>query len=201
VASLGGVDVNLETIQKLWWRLGLLNAAWCAAFWLVSQGVGASVPLLGSINPQAGPPIFGPLVALPLLMICIWLGRRHVANSQLKGWHRLPQPPELNLNGDSGLKVRIACCSIVLLFPLLACVHFLHYLLRGQVYAFPSRKLLGPVYSTFAFSLRDDYRFYDAGITFFPVIQPALYVTAFAGAVWMLCSLLWKAKPVKSKQR
>ncbi|MEA2711561.1 MAG: hypothetical protein QOF78_4162 [Phycisphaerales bacterium] len=195
--------MNLDTIRKLWWKVGLLNVVWCAALWVINIGAAAQVPFLGSIDPRTDPPIYGPLIALPLLIFCGWLGQRHVARSvaetpQVAGLNRLPQPPELTLEGRDGLIVRLLLGSVVYLFPLAACTHFLRKLLMGAVYKKGGGEAISDVWSIGHLTVRDDYRF-ERGPTYFPIIQPLLYLAGFAFAIWLIVRLVCaaqRARPV-----
>jgi hypothetical protein len=169
------VGMDLKTLQKLWWPVALFNFSWCLALWLLSQGVGANLVLLENIDQIKHPPVFGPLVSIPTILASLWLARRHIDVSKGTGLVRLPQPPDLALDGQDGLKVRLVLFAGSTVLPVFWTTHLTRKFMLGDVWARVPGEQLGPVWRTIAWNWTDAYRFFNGGPTIFPIIQPLLY--------------------------
>lgn len=189
-----------QHLVRLWQVVGLVCTLYALNAWLVGQGASAVFDLVLIEKRKVGAQLVALVVVALLLMLTAQIGIIHARRSHHIAWHA--RQPLVWLEGLDTGSVEGRCYQafwlvLLVLIPLAALVYFTHVVLDGEVAHVrqSSVEIIGPLdrvdASAFWRSLSGSHEFRlgdgpvgaERGVTWFPMIQPALLATLLLGAL------------------
>jgi hypothetical protein len=191
-----------STLQKIWSSVGLATAYLSLNFWSYTQQWRLELPALIKFN-AIGPTgriltdasaVYGILLTAPLLIVLLQLTRLYARRRTMEAIGLARLPVLLNVEADpassEGWWFQAVSAVVILVFPLMAQVHFFDKFLDGEA-SNGSTRIIGLGHYTPDRNIWFDNTFRYDSVSYYPFFEPWLLLVFELTVLWLAARVLW----------